>query len=259
MSALFVIGRDDKRDDQLAARAAGLGYDVLRLPLLGTNGGRDRAKLEAWLKRPQPAAAIAWTSRRAAEALAAIALPALSGALAKCPLFAVGAESAAPIEERGLSVESVAHHSSAKRLAEAVLARRETLGFTRVAFLHGDRALPDFPEALEKAGVEVERFELYETRYLSPDIGVIRAALTSRARIVVAFLSPSGLEALERLLDPTQRDALRREAIALSRGETTAEALASRGYRHVPSPRSDLTAFDSFALEALQSSLRMAP
>lgn len=258
MNALFVIARDDRRDDRLAAAAAGLGCNVLRPALLATEAGRDRAKLIEWLSHPQPAAAIAWTSGRAAEALCAIALPSSSDALARLPLFAVGPESAAPIQERGLRVESVARNPSAKRLAELVLARRKTLGITRVAFLHGDRALPDFPDALRNAGLEVERFELYGTRFLSPDVEAIKAALAARARIVIAFLSPSGVEALERLLDPARREQLRHDSIALPRGGTTAEALAARGYRQVPSPPMEMAAFDSVVLEALQSTLRMA-
>ncbi|HKW51125.1 MAG TPA: hypothetical protein VJQ53_05260, partial [Candidatus Eisenbacteria bacterium] len=41
MRALFVIARDDSMDARLAAEAEGLGWSVLRLPLLVTEPGAD--------------------------------------------------------------------------------------------------------------------------------------------------------------------------------------------------------------------------
>src|SRR5712692_10210103 len=72
---LFVITRDDPLDDALASDAERLGWNVLRLGLLATDPGPDRGRFLEWLQGSPSEAAIAWTSRRAAQALVEIALP----------------------------------------------------------------------------------------------------------------------------------------------------------------------------------------
>jgi uroporphyrinogen-III synthase len=251
--ALFVITRDDPRDDALAHEADRLGWSVLRLPLLATEPGPDRSRLLGWLEGPPPGAAIAWTSRRAAEAQVEIALPRFRETLARLPLFALGEESAAPMRDAGMKVEISRGGEGAATLADWILRRRDALGIARVAFLHGDKALPTLPNALRAASLEVTSFELYQTRFLSPDVVDLTAALEAGWPVTAAFWSPSGVEALERLLPPDALEALRRNADALARGDTTHKALLEREYRRARTPRGDSRAFDSVALEALQS------
>jgi uroporphyrinogen-III synthase len=267
LSALFVIAREDRLDDALARGAAERGYEVARLALLATEQGPDCDRFQDWLRDPPPNAALAWTSRRAGEALAAVALPQQRAAIACLPLYAVGAESASPIRAAGFAVATPPDsRPGAKRLA-ALIARVKPAGpgaeppapgtaaVARVAFLHGDRSLPDLPEALAEAGIEVEPFELYGTRFLSADVAALERAAEAGRVAAVAFFSPSGVEALERLLRPEISTLLRSDVPALARGETTRAALESRGYRRGSCP-SAAESFDSFALEALQSAMR---
>jgi uroporphyrinogen-III synthase len=265
LSALFVIAREDRQDDALARGAVERGYEVARLALLASEGGGDSDRFLAWLAHPPEGAALAWTSRRAAEVIEAIALPRHRDALASMPLFAVGAESAAPIRAAGLAVTTPPDVSpGAKRLA-ALIARAAPGGIasaspprtaiSRVAFPHGDKALPDLPEALAAAGIGVEPFEVYRTRFLSPDVSAIERAVEAGRLAAVAYFSPSGVESLERLLHPEVAARLRRDVPALARGETTRAALSLRGYRRATGPGA-AEAFDFFALDALQSSMR---
>ncbi len=258
MSALFVIAREDPRDLALAREAERLGWSVLRLPLFAAEPGPDRGRFLEWLREPPHGASIAWTSRRAAQALAEIALPRSREVLARLPLFAVGEESAAPMRDAGIDVEVCPDRRGAASLAEWMIGRREALQIARVAFLHGDKALPTLPDALRAAKMEPELFEIYRTRFLAPDVGAIDAALEAGGPVTVAFLSPSGVEALERLLSPKAVARLREGAEVVPRGETTYEALAARGYRRARSPLDDTRAFDAIALEALQSRQRTA-
>ena len=258
MSALFVIARDDPRDAALAREAERLGWSVLRPPLLATELGPDRGRFLDWLQKPAADASIAWTSRRAALALAEIALPRFREVLAGMPLFAVGEESAAPMRDAGLDVEVCPDGRGAASLAEWMVRRREALGIARVAFLHGDKALPTLPDALRAAKLELEPFELYRTRFLAPDVGAIATALEAGGPVTVAFLSPSGVEALERLLSPEAVAMLREGAEVLPRGEATYQALTARGYRRARSPLHETRTFDAIALEALQSRQRTA-
>lgn len=258
MSALFVIARDDSMDLALAAEAERLCWSVLRLPLLATEPGPARGPFLDWLRRPPPGASIAWTSRRAAEGLAEIALPRFRETLERMPLFALGEESAAPMRDAGMRMELPDGGAGAASLADWILGRRDALGIARVAFLHGDKALPTLPDALRAAKLEVASFELYRTRFLSPDVGAIAAALQAGGPVTVAFWSPSGVEALERLLSPEAVAALREDAEVVPRGETTYQHLAARGYRRARRPMHETRAFDAIALEALQSRQRTA-
>jgi uroporphyrinogen-III synthase len=258
VSALFVIARDDPRDAALASEAERLGWSVLRPRLLETEPGSDRGRFLDWLRAPAPDASIAWTSRRAAAALAELALPRFQESLARMPLFALGEESAAPMREAGIVVEVCPDERGAATLANWILLRRDALGIARVAFLHGDKALPTLPNGLRAAKLEVVPFELYRTRFLSPDVGKLKAGLEAGRPVTAAFWSPSGVEALERLLSPEAVTALRENAVVLPRGETTYQALIDRGYRRARSPRNETRAFDAIALEALQSRQRTA-
>ena len=96
-----MITRDDPLDDALASDAERLGWNVLRLGLLATDPGPDRGRFLEWLQGSPSEAAIAWTSRRAAQALVEIALPRSREELARMPLFALGEESAAPAKGAG--------------------------------------------------------------------------------------------------------------------------------------------------------------
>jgi uroporphyrinogen-III synthase len=256
--AFFVIARDDPRDAALASEAGRLGWSVFRLRLFETEPGSDRERFLDWLKAPAPDASIAWTSRRAAAALAEIALPRFQETLARMPLFALGKESAAPMRDAGIVVEVCPGGRGAATLADWIVRRRDALGIARVAFLRGDKALPTLPDALSAAKLEVASFELYRTRFLSPDVGELTAGLEAGRPVTAAFWSPSGVEALERLLSPGAVTALHEDAEALPRGETTYQALIDRGYRRARSPLNETRAFDSIALEALQSRQRTA-
>jgi len=258
VSALFVIARDDPRDLALAGDAERLGWSVLRLPLLATEPGSGRGAFLDWLQAPPPSASIAWTSRRAAEAQVEIALPQFRETLARTPLFAVGEESAAPMRDAGMKVEISRGGEGAETLADWIVRRRDVLGIARVAFLHGDKALPTLPNALRAAKIEVASFELYRTQYLSPDVIDLTVALEAGWPVTAAFWSPSGVEALERLLSPGALAALRRDADVVPRGDTTHKALLARDYRRARSPVGETRAFDAIALEALQSRQRTA-
>lgn len=236
MSGLLLLTRDDPKDDRMALEAERDGQEVVRLELLGTEPGPDRDRLASWLERPQVDASLAWTSRRAAKALLALLTPARRAGLHHLPLFAVGKESASPISNEGFHVDYVAEHPDASRLAEKIVAESERRGFRRVAFLHGDRALPELPRALGEAGLEVEPFEIYRIRFLPADVSRAARAIEQGRQILAVFFSPSGIEALERLLPGDLVPRFRAEAWTMPHGSTTERALSDRGYVRVPHP-----------------------
>ena len=231
---VYAIARDDAEDDRLTAGLERNGFAVLRLPLLETVAGLDAGRLPGVLASLRDGTAIAWTSRRAGEALARAALPAHRAALDAAPLFALGGSSAAPVARAGLPVATPQgfgpHH--ARALADLIATRAAVDGIRRVLFLAGNRSLPDFPEGLAARGIAMERLEVYETRYLRADVDPLLRALGERRLACLVVFSPSGMEALEALLLPDALEALRRVPVA-AKGPTTAAALRARGFRSV--------------------------
>ncbi len=232
MSPLLYVTRVHPADDPLQFQAEAMGFTVIRESLLEGEPGVDSRWLHEHLRELEPGSALAWTSRRAADVLAG-SLPALHEMLQRVPLYAVGEDSAAPLKRAGLKPHVPPDALGAAELARFIAGRAAEDGVRRVVFLHGNRALPDLPQGLRERGLDVEYLEVYRTRFLAPDFGSMEEAVRERATVIVAFFSPSGVEAFERLLRPDSRVWLRGHARVIARGLTTAEALSGRGYRNV--------------------------
>ncbi len=249
MNPLFFLTRLEPTDDPLAAKASALGFTVLRVPLLATEAGADSPALARRLAVLGEGTGIAWTSRRGAEALARVA-PHTHGRLTRLPLYALGEESAAPARRAGLAPITTAGTEGAAGLARLILARAAEDRIRFIVFLRGDRSLPDLPLGLKAGGIDVLSLEVYRTRFLHADVGGLKAWLDGGGPVAVAFFSPSGVAALEGLLEGPACAALHERAAAIARGATTAEALEARGYRNVFRPVGP-DGFETVAKEAL--------
>jgi len=249
VNPLFFLTRLDRIDDPQAAKASELGFTVLRAPLFATEAGKDAPTLARRLSNVGDGIAIAWTSRRAAEVLAN-ALPRARRPIAGVRLYALGEESAAPVRRAGFSPITPDESTGAKGFARFILGRASEEGIRVVLFLGGDRSLPDLPNGLTAGGIEVISLEIYRTRFLDADVNALSTWLTNGDPVLVAFFSPSGVAALERLLDETACTLLHDRAAAVARGGTTAEALRARGYRNVFYPDGTDT-YEAVAQEAL--------
>jgi uroporphyrinogen-III synthase len=253
----LAITRHDPTDAALAHEAEARGVEVFRVALFETRPGAQVEMFEEWLDAPPPGSAVAWTSRRAASVIAAIDAPSRRDALRRLPLFAVGQESAGPLAASGFDVSFPETGLGAAHLASLVIERAHEMKLERVAFLHGDRALPDFPDALAQAGVPVTRFELYRTVYRSADVSPLLRALAAERPVALVAFSPSGIGGLERLLPADAQARLHAEAVAVARGGTTYQALLRWGYAQAVRPTGDAcSAFDAFVLDTLQSFAR---
>lgn len=231
---VYLLTRDDPEDDPLARGLERNGFSVLRMPLLGTEPGRDASRLAGSIATLPPRTAVVWTSRRAAEALTSALGGTLQEALRDVPLFAMGPASADPVARAGLAVHQPEGPlaGSARGLAEFVAARAAVDGIERVLFLAGNRSLPDLPEALEARNIPIERLEVYQTVFLRPSLRELDQALEERRLACAVFFSPSAAEALEAVLSPDRAKALHAVPVA-AKGPTTASALRARGFRSV--------------------------
>ncbi|HLQ67536.1 MAG TPA: uroporphyrinogen-III synthase [Candidatus Limnocylindrales bacterium] len=254
---VLIVTRHEASDDGVVRAAEEEGCEVTRLALFETRPGTQAAAFTEWLGGPAAGTALAWTSRRAAALLAEAALPAHRDVLERLPLFAVGEESAGPITASGLPVSVPRTGLGASHLAAHLIEQAPALGIRRVAFLHGDRALSDLPDSLARAGIPVDRFEVYRTAYLPADPSPLTRALHARRSCVIAYYSPSAIAGLERLLDAGDGESLHADGVALARGDTTYQALLRWGYAHAHRPVGDrFGSFDAFVLDAVQSAAR---
>lgn len=252
-SPVFLIARCEEADETLTDALTARGAHVLRLPLLEYEGGPDLPQLDAWVEAAPAGAALAWTSRRAGAALVERILPRHADRMRSFRLFALGSESAAPAVRAGLSVEMPEDPVDARRLTAHLRAQADV---GRMALLLGDRALPDLREGLADAGFAVETFVVYRTRFVDADVSEVRRALAADRLLAAAFLSPSGAEALERLLPPAEVEGLRRGVVAVAKGGTTFRALKKRGYARAVDPGAQGLAFEACALDVLDTLMR---
>jgi uroporphyrinogen-III synthase len=249
VTPLFFLTRFEPADDALAARASALGFMVLRVPLFTTEPGEDSPTIARRLATVGDGVALAWTSRRAAESLAR-ALTGPRRALTDVPLYALGEESAAPMRRAGFAPLTPGEGQTAAGLARFILSRAAQDRVRCVLFLRGDRSLPDLPNGLKAGGIEVFSLEAYRTRFLDADVEGLRTWLRNGDPVAAAFFSPSGVLALERLLDAETRAQAHERVAAIARGDTTAQALEDRGYRRVFRP-SGSVGFEAAAQDAL--------
>ncbi len=248
MTPLFLLTRFEPTDDVLAARASALGFMVLRVPLFTTEPGVDSPAIARRLAVVGDGVAVAWTSRRAAEALAR-ALTGSRRGLDRVPLYALGEESAAPMRRAGYTPLTAGETLGAAGLAQFILNRAQEDGVRCVLFLRGDRSLPDLPSGLKAGGIEVFSLEVYRTRFLEADVEGLKTWLRNGDPVAAAFFSPSSVLALERLLDTEACTRAHERVAAIARGHTTAQALEDRGYRNVFRPRGS-TGFEAAAQQA---------
>jgi uroporphyrinogen-III synthase len=123
--------------------------------------------------------------------------------------------------------------------------------------LHGDRALPDLRDGLRAAGVTVEEFEVYRTQFREADVSEVCRALAAGRLLAAAFMSPSGVEALERLLSPADAERMHHGVTAVAKGGTTYRALRERGYDRAVDPGPQGLPFEACVLDVLDSLMRI--
>ena len=251
---VFLIARCEEHDGPLVDALSARGARVLRLPLLEYEPGPDLARLDAWLRDAPEGAAVAWTSRRAAAVLVERALPRFADRVLALRFFALGPESAAPMVRAGLPVEMPEDPLDARRLVAHMTG---TCGVRSVSVLHGDRALPDLRDGLRAAGVTVEEFEVYRTQFREADVSEVCRALAAGRLLAAAFMSPSGVEALERLLSPADAERMHHGVTAVAKGGTTYRALRERGYDRAVDPGAQGLPFEACVLDVLDSLMRI--
>ncbi|MGH2442603.1 MAG: uroporphyrinogen-III synthase [Chloroflexota bacterium] len=202
------------------------GAEVSELPLLAIAPPDDLAPLDAELHALPTYDWIAFSSRRAVEAvfarLEALGLP----PVLPCKIAAVGPSTAAEIEAQGLPVDCMPACSSAADLAVA-LATHGIAG-KRVLAPSGDLTRPELAAGLRAAGAEVRVVTAYRSVRTLEVRGASLDALRRGGVDVVALASPSAINNLASALG-AGLPALQYVSLVCI-GPTTASAVRELGF-----------------------------
>lgn len=220
---VVAVTRAGAEDDPLVAALQREGARVVSWPTLSLEASGDPEALRAALAELASYRWIVFTSPRAVEAVARVSGPPESE---RPRTAAVGHATAEALEEAGWRVDLVGGGAGAEDLARALDAA-DDLQDARILFPAGDRARDVLERALESSGARVSRIEAYRTRLRPPPPARVREDLT-RGVDVVAFASPSAVQALDECLDGALASALSGSGAAAI-GPTTLSALTERG------------------------------
>ena len=203
---------------ELVERLARAGAAPVLVPVLGFEGCGDAPRVRAadfdW---------IAFTSANAVR----FALP-LLGELGAARVACVGEATARAARAHGLDVALVPEGAASGAELAGALAAGADLAGRRVLFAHGVGARDELPDALERAGAEVERVAVY--RNVVPEDAEPRLRkVVEEGLDAVLLTSPTSVERLAWLLGAESFERLARRAVFVCIGPTTARAAAEHG------------------------------
>jgi uroporphyrinogen-III synthase len=230
-----VVTRAAEQAGELAARLATLGADVLLLPLVEFAPAADPAPLDRALSG---LACFDWlflTSQNAVRYFAERArttgvdlAAALSPAKERPLVATVGRMSEQAARAEGWRVDRVSSGRSGQAMVEELAG--EVAG-KRVLLPRSDRATPELPQALAKAGAEPVDVVTYRT-LTAPSLDPAILESIRRDRVdVVTLASPSAFRALAERLCESEFRRLAKKARLAAIGPTTAAAIRAAGHK----------------------------
>jgi len=148
---------------------------------------------------------------------------------AQVPICAVGPATAGAVMDHGLNVTLIPPASGAGALADALHMLEPSLEGVHFLFPCGDQALPTLEERLSALGAIVERYVVYQTRFVTPPTETLKDLLVWRPDILI-FFSPSAVKAWIQVVVPTAHPRFYQESVAVAIGPTTAEAAREAGF-----------------------------
>lgn len=203
-----------------------LGATVIEVPAVEIGIPNDLSALDSALDRLDRYDWIAFASRNAVDYFLRRAGELRVGLPPGLRVAAVGPETGARLQERGVSVDCVPPEATAAALAESMI--RMGAAGCRVLIPCGDRSRPDLALGLRAGGAEVDPLVVYRTMVADRDDRErLAAALTDGQIDVVALASPSALDGIAEALGGNLRPLRGVRLVCI--GPTTAEAVRSSG------------------------------
>jgi uroporphyrinogen-III synthase len=228
-----VVTRAQGQSQELCAALQARGANVRQLPLIAFAPPESFVELDEALQRLRGFDWILFTSANAVQAVARRQRD-LNGAApvdgSTVRVATVGPATSRAAEDAGFSVEYVAVEHSGLALAEEL---KDEVRGKSVFLPRSDRANPDLPEALKRAGAKVTEVIAYRT---------VAPSKTERERVNellkedvdgILFFSPSAVGNFLELVEKKRLEKLQGRAVMVAIGPTTAGALSAAGIARI--------------------------
>ena len=231
----IVVTRAREQASELVELLAAQGAEPIPLPVIRITRAEDLGDLDRAIAQLDAYDWIAFTSPNGVDALVQrlLELGKDVRAMGDASLAAIGPATAERLEARGLRVELVPPEFVSAGLADALIERG--MAGTRVLLPRAKAAPATLPDALERAGAEVDVVAAYETVPDAEGAAEVRAALERGEVDVITFTSSSTVrnfvEAMRAATPGVATDvvALTRNALVACIGPVTAETAKEEG------------------------------
>ncbi|MBI4607215.1 MAG: uroporphyrinogen-III synthase [Planctomycetes bacterium] len=230
-----VVTRSEERASELKECLEALGATVLVLPVIRHHPAWSELHVTiACREQFERCGWVAFTSPVAVEHFleASVACGVEPSAWARHNLAAVGPGTARALRERGLEPDVVSGPGGGEALARALLDGGHVRPGDRVLLPLSRIARPELREALEEAGVDVQKLYVYDTASEDPARARLFLDLLEADRVpsAVVFSSPSGLRAFIAMTAGPGRRALEDPRLRIvTIGQTTSAAVREAG------------------------------
>ncbi|WP_208592429.1 uroporphyrinogen-III synthase [Gracilibacillus suaedae] len=153
------------------------------------------------------------------------------GIQVKNKIAAVGEKTARSLMNYGYTVNFQPSTYNGKAMVEEFLNEN---GTKRIALICGENARREIPELLKEAGVPFEKIVVYRTIRNEKSKSLLNKAVSEVDAIF--FTSPSTVTAFQQFLAPDLYEHAIHSMVTVAIGETTANALRERSFRHILYP-----------------------
>jgi uroporphyrinogen-III synthase/AcrR family transcriptional regulator len=239
---VVAITREEEPGEGLSAEIVRLGGRPLPIRLLRTEAPVNAEALRAAARAAADYAWVLFTSTRGVESFAAARRGSLAAARrdpgfpATTRIGAVGPATADRARQLFGRCDCTAAESSGAGLAHDLL-RRETLRGTRLLVARAEAGRPELADALRRAGALVDEVVAYRTVPAVINPAPIRKALREESIAVVAFASPSAVQAFVSQVGAAWLGGPKGHALIATIGPSTTAAVRALGLE--PSAEAD--------------------
>jgi len=229
---IVVVTRAAAQNNELCEELSARGAQARLLPLISFAPPESYDAMDAALNSIEAFDWVLFTSANAVQAVERRGeeLGRNLSTVAKLPpAAAVGPATTVAAEAAGFSVEYVAADHSGAGLAREL---GSELRGKKVLLPRSDRANPELPAALRRAGAVLTEVVAYRNLPPSPtDRGKVQDSLSGVDAIV--FYSPSAVQNFVELAGPERLGTLQGRVVMVAIGHTTSSALSSAGMQRI--------------------------
>lgn len=231
----IVVTRPECRSAELKNRLEELGAKVLAVPSIRFSPIEDSAPWRQALENRSSFSHVIFSSRTAVDTFAALCSRAgitVNSWLRNCTVAAIGAATAAGLEEAGAGEVLVSSGSTGSEFARELIEKENPGPGDRILLPGSEIARGELASALLQSGAQVEAVAVYRTCAEEPAraAALLEALERGERPHAITFASPSAVNGFLELCGQQGRLLLEKTSVkVISIGPTTSEAVRDQG------------------------------